>query len=174
LPSLLGVCHLPGNDYRLRVPDVQAASMQARREPEVVARTATKAEPQLIAFVLPGLPASVPVARRRVRAALGSRGLGEYTDDAEIITSELVTNAVQHACDNGTKMIGVTLTTAGSPAAVTVAVSDSSPGGPIRRGTQPGSEQGRGLQIVAALSAHWGWRHDDGGKAVFAVLAREA
>ena len=33
-----------------------------------------------------------------VRAALGSRGLGEYADDAEIITSELVTNAVQHAC----------------------------------------------------------------------------
>jgi hypothetical protein len=27
---------------------------------------------------------------------------------------------------------------------------------------------------VEALSAHWGWRHEDGGKAVFAVLAREA
>jgi len=35
----------------------------------------------------------VPVARRRVRAALGSCGLGEYAGDAEIITSELVTNA---------------------------------------------------------------------------------
>ena len=116
----------------------------------------------------------MPVARRHVRAALGLHGLGEYADDAEIITSELVTNAVQHACDNGTKTIGVTLTHAGSPAAVTVAVSDSSPHGPVRRDTPAGSEQGRGLQIVEALSAHWGWRQEDGGKAVFAVLAREA
>jgi hypothetical protein len=57
---------------------------------------------------------------------------------------------------------------------VTVAVSDSSTQGPITRDTSVGSEQGRGLQIVAALSAHWGWRHQDGGKAVFAVLALEA
>ena len=139
-----------------------------------MARTATQAGPRLIALALPGIPQSVPVARRQVRAALGSHGLGEYADDAEIITSELVTNAVQHACANGTQTIGVTLTHAGSPAAVTVAVSDSSPHGPIRRDTPPGSEQGRGLQIVEALSAHWGWRQEDGGKAVFAVLAREA
>ena len=57
---------------------------------------------------------------------------------------------------------------------MTVVVSDSSPQGPVRRDAPADSEQGRGLQIVEALSAHWGWRHEDGGKAVFAVLAREA
>ena len=139
-----------------------------------MARTAAQAGPQLISLALPGTPESVPVARWHVRAALGLHGLGEYADDAEIIVSELVTNAVQHACDNGTMTIGVTLTAAGSPAAVTVAVSDASPHGPIRCETAAGSEQGRGLQIVHALSAHWGWRPEDGGKAVFAVLAREA
>ena len=139
-----------------------------------MARTATQADPQLTALALPGSPESVPVARLHVRAALGSHGLGEYAEDAEIITSELVTNAVQHVCDSGTETIRVTLTHAGNPAAVTVVVSDSSPHGPVRRGTSAGSEQGRGLQIVAALSAHWGWRREDGGKAVFAVLAREA
>jgi anti-sigma regulatory factor (Ser/Thr protein kinase) len=139
-----------------------------------MARTSTEASPRLIALALPGIPESVPVARWRVRAALSSCGLGEYADDAEIITSELVTNAVQHACDNGAKTIGVTLTHAGSPAAVTVVVSDSSPRGLIKCDTPPGSEQGRGLQIVQALSAHWGWRQEDGGKAVFAVLARQA
>jgi anti-sigma regulatory factor (Ser/Thr protein kinase) len=138
-----------------------------------MARTAAQASPQLIALALPGIPASVSVARWHVRAALGLHGLGEYADDAEIITSELVTNAVQHVCGNGTKTIGVTLTHAGSPAVITVVVSDSSPQGPVRRDTPPGSEQGRGLQIVEALSAHWGWRHEDGGKAIFAVLARE-
>jgi anti-sigma regulatory factor (Ser/Thr protein kinase) len=139
-----------------------------------MARTATHAGPQLIAFVLPGIPQSVPVARRQVRAALSLHGLGEYADDAEMITSELVTNAVQHACANGTQTIGVTLTYAGCPATVTVAVSDSSPRGPVRRDTPTSGEQGRGLQIVEALSARWGWRPEGGGKTVFAVLAREA
>jgi hypothetical protein len=111
-----------------------------------MARTAAQAGQRLIALALPGISESVPVARLRVRAALGSDGLGEYADDAEIITSELVTNAV----------------------------SDSCPHGPIGRDALPGSEQGRGLQSVEALSTHWGWRREDAGKTVFAVLAREA
>jgi anti-sigma regulatory factor (Ser/Thr protein kinase) len=138
-----------------------------------MARTATQASPRLIALALPGTPESVPVARRRVRAALGFHELGEFTEDAEVITAELVANAVQHACQDGTKAIGVILTHAGTPAAVTVAVSDSSPQVPVRRDTPAGSERGRGLQIVEALSARWGWRCGGGGKVVFAVLARE-
>jgi two-component sensor histidine kinase len=100
--------------------------------------------------------------------------MGEFAQDAAIITSELVANAVQHACGNGTARIGVTLTCAGNPATVTVVVSDSSPQGPVRLETPADGEQGRGLQIVEALSARCGWRYEDGGKAVFAVLAREA
>ncbi len=138
-----------------------------------MARTAAQASPRLIALALPGTPESVPAARRHVRHALGLHGLGEFAQDAAIITSELVANAVQHACGNGAARIGVTLTCAGNPAAVTVVVSDSCSQGPVRRDASPGSEQGRGLQIVEALSARWGWRYKDGGKAVFAVLARE-
>ena len=138
-----------------------------------MARTAAQASPRLIALALPGTPDSVPIARRRVRAALGLHGLSEYAEDAEVITSELAANAVQHACEDGTRTIRVILTHAGTPAAVTVAVSDSSPQVPVRRETPAGSEQGRGLQIVEALSAHWGWRCAGGRKVVFAVLARE-
>ena len=138
-----------------------------------MARTATQASPRLIALALPGIPGSVPAARRHVREALGLHGLGEFAQDAAIITSELVANAVQHACGNGAARIGVTLTWAGNPPAVTVVVSDSSPQGPVRRETGADDERGRGLQIVEALSARWGWRYEDGGKAVFAVLARE-
>jgi anti-sigma regulatory factor (Ser/Thr protein kinase) len=100
-------------------------------------------------------------------------GLGDFAEDAEIITSELVANAVQHACQDSTGTIGVILSHAGTPAAVTVAVSDSSPHVPVRPDTPAGGEQGRGLQIVEALSAHWGWRREGSGKVVFAVLARE-
>ena len=137
-------------------------------------RTTAQTDPRLIAFVLPGIPESVPIARLRIRAALGSHGLGEYADDAESITSELVANAVQHVRDDGTGTIVVTLARVLNPAAVTIVVSDSSSQGPIRRDTSADSDHGRGLQIVEALSAHWGWRQEDGGKAVFAVLAREA
>ena len=138
-----------------------------------MANTAVESGPRLIAFVLPSVPESVPVARFHARSTLGFHGLGQYANDVETITSELVTNAVRHVCDDGTETIGIALACAWNPAAVTVIVSDSSPEGPIRRDTSTDSEQGQGLQIVEALSAHWGWRQQDGGKAVFATLARE-
>ena len=139
-----------------------------------MSRTAVEIDPRLIAFVLPSIPESVRIARFHVRAALGFHGLGEYADDAEIITSELVTNAVQHVRDDGTNTIVVALARVWNPEAVTVVVSDSSPDGPIRRDASADSSQGRGLQIVEALSAHWGWHRQDGGKAIFATIAREA
>ena len=42
------------------------------------------------------------------------------------------------------------------------------------REASAGSERGRGLRIVEALSAHWSWQPEDGGKAIFAILAKEA
>jgi anti-sigma regulatory factor (Ser/Thr protein kinase) len=137
-------------------------------------KTPVEIDPQLIAFVLPGIPESVRTARFHVRAALGLHGLADYAEDAELVTSELVTNAVQHVCGDGAETIGVTLARIQNPPSVAVVVSDSSPEEPVRHDASIGSEQGRGLQIVEALSAHWGWCHEDGGKAVFAVLAREA
>jgi len=116
----------------------------------------------------------VRIARCHVRAALVFHGLTDYAEDAEIVTSELVTNAVQHVHGDGTETIGVTLARARNPPTVTVIVSDSSPDGPARRDPPTASELGRGLQIVKALSAHWGWRQEDGRKTVFAVLALEA
>ena len=139
-----------------------------------MARTAVEVDPRLIAFVLPSIPESVRRARFHVRAALGFHGLDDYAEDAGIITSELVTNAVQHVRGDGTDMVGVTLARAWNPPAVTVVVSDSSPDGPRRCDPSADGERGRGLQIVEALSAHWGWHPQDGGKAVFAILAREA
>jgi hypothetical protein len=68
----------------------------------------------------------------------------------------------------------VTLVRGRNPEAVIVIVSDSSPKGPAMRETPAASERGRGLRIVEALSAHWGWYPEDGGKAIFAILAKEA
>jgi two-component sensor histidine kinase len=139
-----------------------------------MARTAVEVDPRLISFVLPSTPESVRMARFHVQAELGFHGLADYAEDAGIITSELVTNAVQHVRGDGSETIGVTLARASNPPAVTVVVSDSSPDGPRRCNPPADGEQGRGLQIVEALAAHWGWHPQDGGKAIFAVLAREA
>jgi anti-sigma regulatory factor (Ser/Thr protein kinase) len=131
-------------------------------------------DPRLIAFVLPGIPESVRIARFHVRAALASCDLGQFADDAAVITSELVTNAVQHACSAATGTIGVTVARAEEPDAVIIAVSDPSPHAPVMHVAEPGSERGRGLQIIESLSAHWGWRAEPHGKAVFAILAGKA
>ena len=139
-----------------------------------MAGTAVEFGPRLLAFVLPGIPESVRVARYRVRAALGFHHLDLYASDAEIITSELVTNVIQHACSDGADTVGVTLVRARNPEAVTVIVSDSSPERPAMRETPAGSERGRGLRIVEALSAHWGWYPEEGGKAIFATIAKGA
>src|SRR5579859_869871 len=136
--------------------------------------TAAETGQRLIAFVLPGTPESVPMARFHVRAVLGFHGLDEYTDDAAAITSELVTNVIQHVCHDGTETVRVTVTRTQNPDAVTVVVSDSSPEGPVMHEAPAGSERGRGLRIVEALSSHWGWCPEAGGKAIFATLAIEA
>ena len=85
-----------------------------------MASTAVETDSQLITFVLPSIPESVRMARFHVRAALGFHKLDEYADDAAIITSELVTNAIQHVCGDGTETVGVTLARTRNPEAVTV------------------------------------------------------
>jgi anti-sigma regulatory factor (Ser/Thr protein kinase) len=139
-----------------------------------MARTAVEVDPQLIAFMLPSIPESVPVARFHIRAALSFHQLAEYADDLEVITAELVTNAIQHVRGDGTTTVGVTLARTRNPEAVTVVVTDSSTEGPVTRTTPDGSERGRGLRIVDELADCWGWNPEDGGKAVYAVLMKPA
>jgi anti-sigma regulatory factor (Ser/Thr protein kinase) len=136
--------------------------------------TAVEIDPRLISFGLPSVPESVRVARFYVRAALGSHELDEYANDAAIVASELVTNAIQHVPSGGTETVVLTLVCTWNPEAVTVVVWDSSPEGPVMREPSAGSARGRGLQIVAALSVHWGWHPEGSGKVVLAVLAKKA
>lgn len=150
--------------------DVDEKAAHADREANA-AGAAAEIDPRLIAFLLPAIPESVRIARFHVRAALSFHELGRLADDAVIITSELVTNAIQHACCDITETIRVTLAQSSDSEAVIIAVSDSSPHGPAMRKAPAGSERGLGLQIVESLSVHWGWHPAPGGKAVFAILA---
>jgi anti-sigma regulatory factor (Ser/Thr protein kinase) len=133
--------------------------------------TATATETMsLIAFMLPSTPYSVQMARFYVRSALTYHHLASYAEDAETVTSELVTNAIEHA---GALSFGLELMTLAGSGAVAVIVSDSSARPPVKRYPAEDIEHGRGLNIIEALSASWGWRPQNPGKAVYAILARK-
>lgn len=91
-------------------------------------------------------------ARVRVVAALRDTGgiNEEGLEDAALITSELVTNAVHAGCHG----LCVNLETSRGHARITVI--DDAPGVPHQTAAGEDLESGRGLAIVSALSAAWG------------------
>jgi serine/threonine-protein kinase RsbW len=120
---------------------------------------------------LPHTATAVGVARRRIRAALATLGVGRaLLDDIEVVVSELLANAVRHA----RPVAGDTLVAAWRLAgpAVTVKVTDG--GSPVRvepRGTGVLVETGRGLRIIDGLAAEWGViDHVGGPRSVWATL----
>jgi anti-sigma regulatory factor (Ser/Thr protein kinase) len=125
----------------------------------------------LIAFTMPGTPYSVRMARFYVRATLDFHDLGDYADDAETVTSELVSNAIAHASAPRFDLEIMRLEGFG---AVAVIVTDPSPRPPVKHHSDGFATHGRGLIVVEALSARWGWRPKGSGKAVYAILTREA
>jgi anti-sigma regulatory factor (Ser/Thr protein kinase) len=124
----------------------------------------------LVAFTLPGTPYSVQMARFYVRAALGYHDLGEYAEDVETVTSELVSNAVTHAAAGAFDLELLRLEGSG---AVVVVVTDPCPLPPVKCDPAAGAEHGRGLLVVEAMCARWGWTQHDPGKAVFAIFTRK-
>ena len=90
-------------------------------------------------------------------------------DEAEIVVSELVSNAVRHAkaLPDGTIRVNWTV----SAGVVEVAVTDG--GGPtMPRPAHPSvwSADGRGLRIVRSLAHEWGVEDDGGGRTVWVSL----
>jgi anti-sigma regulatory factor (Ser/Thr protein kinase) len=136
----------------------------------MMATAATQITP-LIALALPGTPYSVRMARFYVRAALTYHDLGDYAEDTQAVTSELVTNAIEHA---GAPQFGLQVVHLADPEAVAVMVTDPSPWPPVKRDLVADNEHGRGLHVVEALSDRWGWQPAPPGKAVYAILTREA
>ena len=123
----------------------------------------------LVAFTLPGTPYSVRMARFYVRAALGYHDLADYAADVETVTSELVSNAIAHA---SAAAINLELMCLADSRAVVVVVTDPSSDPPVKCDPTDLIEHGRGLHVVEALSARWGWTPQEPGKAVFAIFSK--
>src|SRR4051812_24942906 len=111
-------------------------------------------------------PALVTVARHRMIEALPA-SCRTRAEEAEIVVSELVSNAVEHA----RTCIEVRVLHVG-PSEVRIEVDDDSEGWPMLR--EPGllAENGRGLVIVDRLARCWGIeRHTGDGKTMWAEVA---
>src|SRR4051794_20419653 len=107
-------------------------------------------------------------SRAHVRQRLTELGLERRTDDAEIVVSELVTNAILHG--GGCEGVAVQPVEGG----VRIEVSDRRPVAPVlgMRGAE--GMTGRGLRMVAGIASHWGVELTDPGKVVWAQLTDEA
>jgi serine phosphatase RsbU (regulator of sigma subunit)/anti-sigma regulatory factor (Ser/Thr protein kinase) len=119
---------------------------------------------------LPGTQQAAGAARRFLRATLAhwaTPGIGDrLVDDATLLISELVTNAVVHA---GTTADIVCRIDDG----LVIEVSDRHPARMLRRdeGDGRGDEGGRGLHLVAAISDEWGITYRRDRKTVWCRLA---
>ncbi|GGW46755.1 ATP-binding protein [Streptomyces griseoloalbus] len=122
------------------------------------------------AFDLWAAPASVRTAREGVRELLTARGVGdEVCDNAVIVTSELVTNALTHSA--GDRIVCRVHVTAHR---IRIEVEDQARGRelPLLRRPGPDDQNGRGLLLVDALSSDWAVSRTQGrpGRVVWAQL----
>jgi anti-sigma regulatory factor (Ser/Thr protein kinase) len=133
-------------------------------------------------FVVAALPISPACARLHGGAVLREWGLANVAETAELVISELVTNAATAAIDPEARL-GNAQSASGVPlvrlrllsdaARVVIEVWDTNPLPPVVTKADPDDESGRGLMLVDALCEHWGWTVPDGwcGKAVWAEIS---
>jgi anti-sigma regulatory factor (Ser/Thr protein kinase) len=123
---------------------------------------------------LPRAPMASSIARRWVSALFTSWDLRLSADNEATIaelTSELVTNAVQHAAPAAHGGSGIRINVRAGCAVVWLAVCDPDPTLPKRCSPDFFAESGRGLFLVEAQADRWGAVQHDDGKYVWFSLA---
>jgi anti-sigma regulatory factor (Ser/Thr protein kinase) len=102
------------------------------------------------------LPTAVPCARLHAVHVLHEWGLRDLADDAEMIVSELITNAIE-ASVLVPERPPVSLRLVLTERSLVIQVWDHSPLDLEPREADADDECGRGLTVVAALADRWGW-----------------
>ncbi|MQS35924.1 ATP-binding protein [Streptomyces katsurahamanus] len=93
--------------------------------------------------------------RRIGRAALRRWGFHRTVDEAELVISELITNAIQNGCGS----VGFSVSFEG--ATVRIEVTDGSTSQPsVRRQHDLYAESGRGMLLVDQIASRWGTSAD--------------
>ncbi|HZC41837.1 MAG TPA: ATP-binding protein [Streptosporangiaceae bacterium] len=122
----------------------------------------------------PAAAESVGTARGFAREALRDWGMTDLADLAELVVSELVTNAVRHGVPSARKVVReypIRLRLLAQPPFVMCMVTDPGADIPVLRESDPAAECGRGLHVVESSCVRWGWHLlDEGGKVVWALM----
>jgi anti-sigma regulatory factor (Ser/Thr protein kinase) len=136
-------------------------------------------------FLLPGimppsarrawldLDAASGKAREFTRHVLQSWGLLALAEDATIVVSELVSNALRHGIRGAGEVTldGIDLLLCCRAGLMACAVADPGAEAPLLLSPDLTAETGRGLHVVQALSTAWGWTRLGGQcKAVWATM----
>jgi anti-sigma regulatory factor (Ser/Thr protein kinase) len=128
---------------------------------------------------LGALVTATPCARMHTRAVLTEWELHDLADSAELIVSELVTNAVRASTDpagqpryDGAGLPVVIVRLGTDRTRVMIEVWDGISGAPVAEHAGPDDESGRGLVLVEAVCDRWSWQTVPGwpGKVVWAEL----
>jgi anti-sigma regulatory factor (Ser/Thr protein kinase) len=114
---------------------------------------------------LPRALTSVRRARHLVTGQLSDWALGDLTETAELLVSEVVTNALRHAI--GPLRLNLRVRSA----RLRCEVEDTNPAGPVRRVVDADSEGGRGTKLLDLLAAAWGSTRTATGKTTWFELA---
>ncbi|MEU8385528.1 ATP-binding protein [Streptosporangium sp. NPDC048865] len=111
---------------------------------------------------------SVASARRFVRdVAVDWKATGDVPEIAELLASELVTNALAYGSSDVSPMSPVRVTVGRERGLLTVDVHDPCFAVPRLRRAGDLDVSGRGLAIVQDLSRNWGWTLTPCGKSVW-------
>jgi anti-sigma regulatory factor (Ser/Thr protein kinase) len=116
------------------------------------------------------VPAAVRRARLHSRHVLGDWGLSGLSGDAELLVSELTTNAIAAVQPT---TLPVRMWLLADTRRVLVLVWDPSSRAPVLADSGQDAENGRGLQIVQAVSQLWDWYRPQNttGKIVWALAS---
>ncbi|EIV93493.1 SpoIIE family protein phosphatase [Frankia sp. QA3] len=143
-----------------------AADLPARTDDDtaMLVLTTQAVNPPLLELALPAVSASAGQARMAMRDVMLDYGI-TAVDDATLLVSEVVTNAVLHARSD------LVLRASLEPGRLRISVEDREGGHLPRPGAaaanKPDPESGWGLLLVEALSLAWGVETTPGGKRVW-------
>ncbi|MFF0294711.1 SpoIIE family protein phosphatase [Kitasatospora sp. NPDC004615] len=156
----------PGRSPRETCDDLLDALLPANPADDIallVARTRALPADHVADWDVPADPAAVARVRAAVTRRLDDWGLTEQAFAAELVLSELITNAIRHASGP----IRVRLL---RDRALICEVWDGSATSPHLRHATDTDEGGRGLFLVAQLAERWGTRYPASGKVIWAEL----
>jgi hypothetical protein len=134
----------------------------------VAVRPVPESTDRIASWPLNASMSSVPKARRLARARLTAWGLEGMSDVVELLVSELVTNALQHAPGP------YRLTISAQDGLLRCEVEDAGSVLPQAHPAREYDEGGRGLHLLDLLACCWGSAHTHTGKAMWFELPTRA